>query len=298
MPARIIDGKAVADAVRSELRGRIDALRKRGVTPGLAAVLVGEDPASAVYVRRKREACRDLGVASPDTTFPSSTSEQELLRTLDGLNRDARIHGILTQLPLPDHIDEARVLEAIDPRKDVDGFHPENVGRLLQGRPRFVSATPLGVIELLLRTGHDPAGQRVVIVGRSNIVGKPLAALLVQKRRGGNATVTVAHTGTRDLARVTREAEILVAAAGSPGLVKADMVARGAVVIDVGISSVPDASKPSGRRLVGDVDFEGVRQVASAITPVPGGVGPMTIAMLLSNAVAAAEAAATRSRAL
>ncbi len=283
--ARIIDGKAVAAQVRGELRPRLEALRRRRVVPGLAAVLVGDNPASQVYIRNKRKACEEMGMASEVFRLPVSTPEAELLSLVDKLNRDGSFHGVLVQLPLPPHIREERVIEAVDPAKDVDCFHPENVGRLLLGRPRFAPATPAGVVELLLRSGLDPAGRHVVILGRSNIVGKPLAALLVQKRHGGNATVTLCHTATQDLARHTHAADIIVAAMGQPEFLRGSMVSDGVVVVDVGIN--PKA----GGGLVGDVAFEEVAPKAKAITPVPGGVGPMTIAMLLQNTVASAEAA-------
>ncbi len=284
---QIIDGKAVAAEVRAELRPRIAALKERGVVPGLAAVLVGENPASQVYVRNKRKACEEMGMLSEVLQLPTAIPEGDLLSTVQKLNRSARFHGILVQLPLPDHVREERIIDAVDPSKDVDCFHPENFGRLLAGKPRFSPATPSGVVELLMRSGHDPAGKHVVILGRSNIVGKPLAALLMQKRHGGNATVTVCHTATRDLQQHTRRADIVVAAMGQPEFLRASMVSVGVVVIDVGINRKPEGG------VVGDVAFQEVAAKAEAITPVPGGVGPMTIAMLLSNTVSAAEAQAT-----
>ncbi len=251
-------------------------------------MLVGEDPASVSYVKGKEKACAEVGIYSETLRMPKEAKEEVLLGTIGELNHDRRFHGILVQLPLPGHMNEIRVIESILPEKDVDGFHPANLGRLLVGRPRFVPATPAGIIELLLRTDNDPAGKNVVIVGRSNIVGKPLASLLIQKRKGGNATVTVCHTRTRDLAAHTARADILVVAAGVPNIVTGSMVKPGAVVIDVGVNRVPDRTKKKGYRLSGDVDFESAKEVASAITPVPGGVGPMTITMLLTNTVRAA----------
>ena len=255
-------------------------------------MLVGSDPASAVYVRNKRRACDEAGMFSETFELPEETSQEELIGLVRQLNADSRFHGILVQLPLPAHIEEREVILAIDPDKDVDGMHPVNGGRLMEGNPRFLPATPAGVQQMLVRTGNDPAGKHVVIVGRSNIVGKPLAALLVQKAPGANATVTVCHTGTRDLPALTRQADIVVAAIGRPQALTANMVADGAVVIDVGINRVDDATRKAGYRLVGDVDYDAVAEKASAITPVPGGVGPMTIAMLLTNTLRAARLAA------
>ena len=262
--------------------------RSTAVTPGLAVVLVGDDPASAVYVNNKRRACEQAGLYSDAVNLPATASEDEVLASVEHFNADPRVHGILVQLPLPDEIDHHRVIEAVNSDKDVDGIHPYNLGKLLQGRPVFAPCTPSGVVELLMRNGHDPEGASVAICGRSEIVGKPLAALLMRRSRGGNATVTVCHTRTRDLADVTRAADIVVAAIGRPAAITADMVKEGAVVIDVGINRVPDESARRGYRLVGDVDFEGVSAKAAAITPVPGGVGPMTIAMLLTNTLTAA----------
>lgn len=289
MTGVIIDGKAVADAIRGELKVRLERLAAKGVTPGLAAVLVGEDPASQLYVKMKGKACEEMDLAHWTIEMPADTSEAKLLAEVARLNADPKVHGILVQQPFPKPIRVDAAVSAVDPRKDVDCFHPENVGRVLLGNPRFAPATPAGVVELLVRSGNSPEGKDVVIVGRSNIVGKPLAALLVQKHPKANATVTVAHSGTRDLAAHTRRADILVSAMGSPQFIKADMVREGVVVIDVGISRIPDPTKKSGYRTVGDVDFEAVRAKAKAITPVPGGVGPMTIAMLVSNTVRAAE---------
>ncbi len=289
MPGDLIDGKKIADEVRSELKPRIAKLADRGIVPGLAAVIVGEDPGSKLYVKMKGKASEEMGLAHRTIELPEAVPEDRLLDEIRRLNSDPRVHGILVQQPLPPQIQVDRVVSAVDPRKDVDCFHPTNVGLVLIGRPRFAPATPAGVVELLLRSGNDPAGKDVVIVGRSNIVGKPLAALLMQKARGANATVTVAHSGTRDVASHTRRADILVAAMGSPRFIVADMVRSGVVVIDVGINRIPDAGAKGGYRTVGDVDFDGVRPKAKAISPVPGGVGPMTIAMLLANTVRAAE---------
>ncbi len=287
--AKLIDGKKVSAAILAELKEDIARLRARGVAPGLAVVLVGEDPASRIYVRNKRRTCEEIGVASFAHDLPADFPERRLLNLVAKLNADPRVHGILVQSPLPPHINEQKVLNAIDPDKDVDGFHPVNKGRLLNGEACFVACTPAGCQELLLRYGYDPAGKHVVIVGRSNIVGKPLAALLMQKAAGANATVTVCHSRTKRLAAVTREADILIAAIGVPEFVTPRMVKKGVVVIDVGMNRIPDPSKSSGHRLVGDVAFHGVRKKARAITPVPGGVGPMTIAMLMKNTVLAAK---------
>jgi methylenetetrahydrofolate dehydrogenase (NADP+)/methenyltetrahydrofolate cyclohydrolase len=289
MPGELIDGKKIADEVRSELRPRIAKLADRGIVPGLAAVIVGEDPGSKLYVKMKGKASEEMGLAHRTIELPEAVLEDRLMEEIRRLNSDPEVHGILVQQPLPPQIRLDRVVSAVDPRKDVDCFHPTNVGLLLIGRPRFAPATPAGVVELLLRSGNDPAGKDVVIVGRSNIVGKPLAALLMQKARGANATVTVAHSGTRDLASHTRRADIIIAAIGSPRFIGADMVRDGVVVVDVGINRIPDPAARGGYRTVGDVDFDGVRPKAKAISPVPGGVGPMTIAMLLANTVRAAE---------
>ena len=289
MSAKILSGTDLSAEIRAEVAtGVIEMQEKHGVTPGLAVVLVGDDPASAVYVNNKRRACDQAGLFSDAAYLPATATEDEILSSVHGFNEDPRVHGILVQLPLPSGIDQHRVIEAINPDKDVDGIHPYNLGKLLQGRPDFAPCTPSGVVELLMRNGHDPEGANVVICGRSEIVGKPLAALLMQRARGGNATVTVCHTRTRDLPEATRAADVVVAAMGRPSAITADMVREGAVVIDVGINRVPDASARRGYRLVGDVDFEGVSQKAAAITPVPGGVGPMTIAMLLTNTLTAA----------
>jgi methylenetetrahydrofolate dehydrogenase (NADP+) / methenyltetrahydrofolate cyclohydrolase len=288
MSARILDGTAIAKAIREEVAAEVVHLSRSGRKPGLAAVLVGEDPASAVYVRSKGKACEEAGMHSVTMRLPAETSEAELLETVDRLNADPDIHGILVQLPLPKHVNSERVLRRIDPGKDVDGFHPVNVGKLVTGdKNAFRPATPYGVQQMLIRSGIETKGAHAVIVGRSNIVGKPMANLLIQQGPGGDATVTVCHSRTRDLPAVTRQADILVAAIGKAEFVTADMVRPGAVVIDVGINRVDDASRPRGYRLVGDVAYEPVAQIASAITPVPGGVGPMTIAMLLQNTLQA-----------
>ncbi len=289
MPAELIDGTAIARSVREDVAREVATLRQRGVTPGLSVVLVGDDPASAVYVRSKGKACDEAGMAGETIRLPASTSQDELLAVVDRLNADEAVHGILVQMPLPKHIDPDTVVRRIRPDKDVDGFHPVNVGKLLIGeKDGFAPCTPAGVQEMLVRSGVDTRGMECVIIGRSNIVGKPMAALLIQDRVGANATVTICHRHTRDLAAHTRRADLVIAAAGRPGVLTRDMVKPGAVVIDVGINRVNDASCKSGYRIVGDVDFDGVREVASHITPVPGGVGPMTIAMLLRNTVKAA----------
>jgi len=290
MGAQIISGRDIADEIRAELKDRVAHLKEGlGVTPGLATVLVGENPASQMYVGMKNKAAADMGINSRQITLSVDTSEDELLGVVSGLNADPGIHGILVQLPLPDHIDEGKVLEAIHPSKDVDGFHPVNVGRLATDSGDFFApCTPAGVIEMLTRSGHDPSGKHVVVVGRSNIVGRPLAALLLRKAIGGNATVTVCHSRTADLGSVTRSAEILIVAMGRPEMITAEMVAPGAVVIDVGTNRVDDPSRDKGYRVCGDVLFDEVKEVAEAISPVPGGVGPMTITMLLANTVKAA----------
>lgn len=292
--AQIINGKEIAADVRQDVRTKVDEWTSSGnPAPALVVVLVGDDPASASYVRGKTRAAEEAGIRSETRRFDASISQQELLRVLDELNADDDVDGILVQLPLPHHIDEAAVIRAVDPDKDVDGFHPMNAGRLLLGLPGFVPATPAGIVELLRRSGISTSGKRAVIVGRSNIVGKPLASLLM--RKGIDATVTVCHSRTQHLSQVTREADILIAAIGVPEFVKADMVKQGAVVIDVGVNRVEDSTRERGYRLVGDVDYAHVSEIAGWITPVPGGVGPMTIAMLLQNTL---EAARARSAAL
>ncbi|MFI5235086.1 MAG: bifunctional methylenetetrahydrofolate dehydrogenase/methenyltetrahydrofolate cyclohydrolase FolD [Gemmatimonadales bacterium] len=293
MSARIIDGAALAKTLRLEMAEQVWGLTARGRKPGLAAVLVGDDPASQSYVRSKGKACEEAGMLSRTVLLPKETSEADLLALIDQLNADAEIHGILVQLPLPRQINTERVLLRVSPAKDVDGFHPINVGKLVLGDPTaFRPATPWGIIQLLIREKIETKGARAVVLGRSTIVGRPLANLLLQDAPGGNATVTVCHSKTRDLPAVTRTADILIAAIGRAEFVTGAMIKPGAVVIDVGINRVDDPSKPRGYRLVGDVAFEGASLVASAITPVPGGVGPMTIAMVLRNTIQAAEAGA------
>ena len=287
--AKILDGTATSKEIRAEVaRGVVEMQEKHGVVPGLGAILVGGDPASAIYVRNKGRACQEVGMYNQTFHLPESTSQEELLELIGRLNGDPQFHGILVQLPLPQHIDEGAALIGVRPEKDIDAIHPVNVGKLAQGNADFVPGTPGGVQQLLLRYGYDPEGKHVVICGRSNIVGKPLAMLLMQKKAGANATVTVCHTGTRDLGEMTRRADVLVAAIGRSRAITADMVREGAIVVDVGINRVPDATRKSGYRLEGDVDFEAVSKKAEAITPVPGGVGPMTIAMLLVNTLTAA----------
>ena len=288
-PAQIIDGRAIAGDVRAEVARRVRKLARRGVIPGLAFVLVGENPSSISYVRSKGSAAEETGIFSETFHLSESISQEQLVSHILDVDEDRRFHAVLLQLPLPPHLDESAAINAIDPTKDVDGVTAVNQGRLLRGEPCPHPATPAGVMELLHRTGHPPSGKHVVVCGRSNIVGKPLAAILMQKNARANATVTVCHTGTAGLGEFTCRADILVAAIGSPAAITADMVKPGAVVIDVGNNWVDDASRKSGRRLVGDVDFAGVSRVAGAITPVPGGVGPMTVAMLLSNTVMLAE---------
>ena len=295
MTARILDGAPIADAIRAEVAEAVKRHRTAGRQPGLAVVIVGENPASQVYVKAKGKACAEAGMHSETVRLPEQTTEAELLATVDRLNADPRIHGFLVQLPLPAHINGERVLNRIDPRKDVDGFHPVNVGKLVIGDPTALKpATPFGVQEMLLRSGIDPKGSNTVIVGRSNIVGKPMANLLIQHGRGGDATVTVCHSKSRDLPAVCRSADLLIVAMGKAEFVTADMVRPGAVVVDVGINRVEDPSQAKGYRIVGDVAFDPVSQVASAITPVPGGVGRMTIAMLLRNTLQAFEQAGTQ----
>jgi methylenetetrahydrofolate dehydrogenase (NADP+)/methenyltetrahydrofolate cyclohydrolase len=286
MSAILIDGKKIAEDIRSELAGKVALLKEKGVIPGLAVILVGDNPASVSYVTGKEKACAEIGIQSFETRFPEDVSEQELLEKIAECNRNSSVHGILVQLPLPRHIDERRVIGAIGPDKDVDGFTPINLGRMLLEEPCYVPCTPLGIIELLQRSGVPTKGAQAVVVGRSNIVGKPLANLLI--RKSVNATVTICHTGTKDLGAHVRAADIVIACAGSPGLVSVDMIKPGACVIDVGVNRVPDPTKKKGYRLCGDVDFEEASKVAGWITPVPGGVGPMTITMLLSNTIEAA----------
>jgi methylenetetrahydrofolate dehydrogenase (NADP+)/methenyltetrahydrofolate cyclohydrolase len=292
MPAQIISGTEVAKQIREELKQEIAELKeKHNLTPGLATILVGEDPASQVYVGQKEKTSLALGIYSERHDLPADTSEEKLLALIDKLNKDPRIHGILVQLPLPKHINETRVLYAVDPKKDVDGFHPVNVGKLMIGEPDYLPCTPHGIQQLLIRSGVKIEGAEVVIVGRSNIVGKPIANILLQKKAGANATVTVCHTRTRDISLHTRRADILIVAAGRPKAITADMVKEGAVVIDVGVNRIGKTAEGKDI-LVGDVDFDSVKEKAKAITPVPGGVGPMTITMLMLNTVRAAKLAA------
>jgi methylenetetrahydrofolate dehydrogenase (NADP+)/methenyltetrahydrofolate cyclohydrolase len=288
--ATVVDGRAIAAQIQRELAGRIAALKARGIVPGLAFVRVGEDPASRVYVGRKEKACAELAIFSETHVLPEQTSEGDLLALLGKLNADSRLHGILVQAPLPKHIRESVVYATVSPHKDVDGFHPVNVGKLMLGDPLgFQPCTPAGVRELLVRSQVKISGAEVVILGRGNIVGKPMAAMLFQKDKNANATVTLCHSATRDIAAHCRRADILIAAMGVAEFVKADMVKPGATVIDVGVNRISDPNAKNGSRLVGDVDFAGVQSVAGKITPNPGGVGPMTIAMLMSNTVRAAE---------
>ena len=292
MTAQIIDGKQIAADMREELKAEVAKLKEKGIVPGLGVILVGEDPASISYVTAKQRACEEIGIYSDDNRLPAQTAQEELISLVKKMNKDPRIHGILVQLPLPEHLNETDVLMTIDPDKDVDGFHPMNVGKMVVGEKAFLPCTPHGVIQLLLRSGVTIEGSHVVIVGRSNIVGKPLANMLIQKSAIGNATVTVCHTRTRNLVHHTRQADIIIAAAGRPNTITADMVKEGVVVIDVGVNRIEDATKKQGFRLVGDVDFEAVKEKASLITPVPGGVGPMTITMLLYNTVESAKRSA------
>jgi methylenetetrahydrofolate dehydrogenase (NADP+)/methenyltetrahydrofolate cyclohydrolase len=286
--AKIISGTKLAKEIRVELKTEVEALKKKKIVPGLAVVLVGDDAASAIYVRHKGKACEELGMNSYTHILPANTTERRLLNLVKKLNADDKVHGILVQSPVPSQIDESKVLNTIDPDKDVDGFHPVNTGKLLNGEECFVACTPAGCQEMLVRSGYDPAGKHVVVVGRSNIVGKPIAALLVQKAKGANATVTICHSRTKNLSAITKQADILIAAIGVPEFIKARMVKEGVVVIDVGMNRIEDKSRKSGFRLAGDVDFKGVSKKARAITPVPGGVGPMTITMLLKNTIEAA----------
>ncbi len=289
-PANLIDGRAIARQLQSELASRITALKARGISPGLAFARVGEDPASKVYVGRKEKACAELGIASETHVLPEATSQADLLALLERLNLDPRVHGILVQAPLPRHIDASKVFSAVLPGKDVDGFHPLNVGKLLLGDDSgFQPCTPAGVVELLVRSGVPLDGAEVVVLGRGNIVGKPLVAMLCQKKRHANSTVTLCHSATRDISAHCRRADILVAAMGVAEFVKPNMVKPGATVVDVGVNRVPDPTAKGGSRLVGDVDFAAVQGVAGRLTPNPGGVGPMTIAMLMRNTVRAAE---------
>ena len=286
MSAVIIDGKQIAADVRAEVAAKVSELKKKGVEPCLAVILVGENPASVSYVTGKRKALAEVGMADRSIQLPESTSEAELLELIASLNADASVHGILVQLPLPKHIDEDKVIMAIDPSKDVDGFHPVSVGNLMIGRPGFLPCTPHGIIVLLKKMGIETSGKHAVVIGRSNIVGKPVSILLA--RKDVNCTVTMCHTGTKNMAQITRQADIIVVASGHPHTLTGDMVREGAVVIDVGVNRIPDASKKSGFRLIGDCDFDDLVEKTSFITPVPGGVGPMTIAMLMQNTLESA----------
>jgi methylenetetrahydrofolate dehydrogenase (NADP+)/methenyltetrahydrofolate cyclohydrolase len=289
MPAQIINGRKISEEIKKEVKQKKEALfNETGIVPGLAFILVGDNPASQVYVNMKGKACEELGFYSVTIKLPAQTTEDELIEKIKVLNNDSKIHGILVQLPLPAHIDEQKVLQAIDPIKDVDGFHPVNVGKLVIGLDTYLPCTPAGIQELLKRSDINPSGKHVVVVGRSNIVGKPIANILLQKRDWANATVTVCHTGTRDISYFTRQADILIVAMGKPEFIRGDMIKPGAVVIDVGVNRIDDPNAEKGYRIVGDVHFESAFEVAGAITPVPGGVGPMTIAMLMKNTLQAA----------
>lgn len=287
MSATIIDGKAIAAQVRGEVAEKVSALKAKGITPCLAVILVGENPASVSYVTGKQKALAEVGMADRSLHLPESTTEEELLKIIDDMNKDTTVHGILVQLPLPEHINEEKVLLAIDPEKDVDGFHPMNVGNLVIGKKAFLPCTPHGIIVLLEKMGIETSGKHAVVIGRSNIVGKPVSLLLARKET--NCTVTICHTGTKNMAEMTRQADILIAATGRPHTVTKDMVKPGAVVIDVGVNRIPDDTKKSGFRLTGDCDYADLLETASFITPVPGGVGPMTIAMLMFNTLESAE---------
>lgn len=287
MSATIIDGKAIAAQIRGEVAEKVSALKAKGITPCLAVILVGENPASVSYVTGKQKALAEVGMADRSLHLPESTTEEELLKIIDNLNKDTAVHGILVQLPLPEHINEEKILLAIDPEKDVDGFHPMNVGNLVIGKKAFLPCTPHGIIVLLEKMGIETSGKHAVVIGRSNIVGKPVSLLLARKET--NCTVTICHTGTKNMAEMTRQADILIAATGRPHTVTKDMVKPGAVVIDVGVNRIPDDTKKSGFRLTGDCDYADLLETASFITPVPGGVGPMTIAMLMFNTLESAE---------
>lgn len=286
--AKILDGKAISAEFRAEIKDRVSVLKEQGIIPGLGVLLVGDDPASRSYVTAKERACNEAGIYSEEVKLPAEASHDQILEVVCTFNANEKINGILVQLPLPDSSMEPSVIEAIVPEKDVDGFHPVTVGRMILGLPAFLPCTPHGVLQILKRSGIETSGAHAVVIGRSNLVGRPLVNLLSQKNELGNATVTMCHTGTKNMAELTRQADIVVAATGRPGTVTADMVKEGAAVIDVGVNRVEDASKKRGYRLCGDVDFDAVAEKASAITPVPGGVGPMTITMLLANTVESA----------
>lgn len=287
MSAAIIDGKQIAFEVRSEVAEKVKSLKEKGIVPCLAVILVGENPASVSYVTGKQKALAEAGMADRSLHLPETTTETELLKIIEDLNEDKSVHGILVQLPLPKHIDEEKVILAIRPEKDVDGFHPMNVGNLVIGKKSFLPCTPRGILVLLEKMRIQTSGKHAVVIGRSNIVGKPVSLLLL--RRDANCTVTICHTGTENLPEITKQADILIAAVGKPHAVTKEMVKEGAVVIDVGVNRIPDSSKKSGFRLVGDCDFDEIKEIASCITPVPGGVGPMTIAMLMQNTLESAE---------
>lgn len=287
MSAVVIDGKQVAADVRAEVAKKVADLKTKGITPCLAVILVGENPASVSYVTGKQKALGEVGMSDRSVKLPESTTEEELLKLIDQLNKDDSVHGILVQLPLPKHINEDKVIMAIDPSKDVDGFHPVSVGNLMIGRPGFLPCTPHGIIVMLQKAGIETSGKHAVVIGRSNIVGKPVSILLA--RKDVNCTVTMCHTGTKNMAEITRQADILVVASGHPHTLTKDMAKDGAVIIDVGVNRIPDSSKKSGFRLIGDCDFDDLKEKASFITPVPGGVGPMTIAMLMQNTLESAQ---------
>lgn len=287
MSAVVIDGKQVAADVRAEVAKKVADLKTKGITPCLAVILVGENPASVSYVTGKQKALAEVGMSDRSVKLPESTTEEELLKLIDQLNKDDSVHGILVQLPLPKHINEDKVIMAIDPSKDVDGFHPVSVGNLMIGRPGFLPCTPHGIIVMLQKAGIETSGKHAVVIGRSNIVGKPVSILLA--RKDVNCTVTMCHTGTKNMAEITRQADILVVASGHPHTLTKDMAKDGAVIIDVGVNRIPDLSKKSGFRLIGDCDFDDLKEKASFITPVPGGVGPMTIAMLMQNTLESAQ---------
>lgn len=289
MAAKILDGKQIAHDIRAELKARVIELKTKGVTPGLGVLLVGNDPASRSYVTAKERACKEIGLHSDEVTLPETATKEEILAVVEKFNADSAIHGILVQLPLPDSSMEQAVIEAITPEKDADGFHPISVGKMMLGQETYLPCTPHGILQILKRSGIETSGAHVVVVGRSNIVGRPIANMLSQKTETGNATVTMVHTRTKNMAELVKQADIIIAAVGRPNTVTADMVKEGAVVIDVGVNRVEDASAQRGYRLKGDVDYDACAEVASAITPVPGGVGPMTITMLLSNTIEAAE---------
>jgi len=289
MPAEIIDGRKIAEEIRGELRQRVERLKAKGVTPKLVAILVGEDPAALSYLRGIAKGCEAVGILTDTVKLPENVSQEQLEATIAKLNNDPKCHGIILQLPLPKHLNTLRAQSAISPDKDVDGTNPINAGKLLLGEETFFPSTAYGVQELLVRSGHSPEGKHVVICGRSNIVGKPLMGILVQKHKGANATVTVCHTGTKNLPAITRQADILVAAMGKAKAITADMVKEGAIVVDVGVNQIEDPANPGKFKLVGDVDFDAVKEKAGAITPVPGGTGPVTSALLVANTVKAAE---------